>query len=114
MILDSYFAVACVLLLAALVGVTAIAANRIRELERIAKEALACYDQAEEDGKRWEQAWEAKSAQLAEARNRIDTLEGELTAQDISHSKAIRAALKNDHRDAKGRYAPAHDPYVNR
>lgn len=117
MILDSYFAVACVLLLAALVGVTAIAANRIRELDvyrGLYVERWKAQHQAESDANRWREAWEARDAQLAEARTRIDTLEGELTAQDISHSKAIRAARKNDHRDAKGRYAPAHDPYVNR
>ena len=114
MILDSYFGVACVLLLAGLIAVVVLSANEIRRLCIALQGAEGAHRMVAAESQRWCDAYWARSAQLNEARTRIDTLEGELTAQDISHSKAIRAALKNDHRDAKGRYAPAHDPYVNR
>lgn len=103
MILDSYFAIACVLLLAALVAVVAVAANALRREREDRQAAEELVKLLQQDVSEWGVAYEARDAQLAEARTRIDTLEGELTAADI----ALSQARKNDHRDAKGRFAKA-------
>jgi hypothetical protein len=103
-----------ILVFAAMLGALLGALHNADRAMKLARRASAQADDLADVCRRWEQAYEAKAALNAELYTRIDTLEGELTAQDISHSKAIRAARKNDHRDAKGRYAPAHDPYVNR
>lgn len=86
--MDTYFAVACVILLVGLIIVTAWAVYEVRWWISAAREASAGWRKAEEINKRWREAYEAKSAQLDEARTRIDTLEGELTAADLSLAQA--------------------------
>lgn len=106
MILDSYFAFACVCLLGALAGTIAFVVKQARALNvyrDLYVERWKAQHQADSDANRWREAWEARDARLAEARTRIDTLEGELTAADMS----LLQARKNDHRDAKGRFAKA-------
>lgn len=107
---DSFFSVAAL----ALLGLNLFQLHWTGQLAKAwaqtAKEQQALIYSQEADPEDYSTQLELREAQLAEARARIDTLNGELTAADLS----LNAARKNDHRDAKGRYAPAHDPYVSR
>lgn len=95
--MDTYFAVACVILLAGLVWAVMYAKREIAWAMAGWRRASALCDEAKRDACAWQAAYQLRDAQLDEARNRIDTLEGELTAADLSLAQARAQVAPFDH-----------------
>jgi hypothetical protein len=87
---DTYFAVACVVLLAALICMCVVAANEIRRLKTAAIDNWGAYARALNDARRWREAYNDKAAQ-AEAY--LGQLSAPHHSQDYQGPSYVDAAL---------------------